>query len=100
MRGGVAARARTDDHLRVGAHERADVAEHSLPNGQRELVDVLMRERKAEAVFAGLGFSQSHQSPLSAIREETTTVDLYQQYIAINCNPHADLQGPLFINEL
>jgi hypothetical protein len=35
--------------------ERADVAEHGLPDGKRELVDVLMREGKAEAILAGFG---------------------------------------------
>ena len=48
------------DHFAVGVadaegEQGADVAKHGLADGERELVDVLMREREAERVFAGLG---------------------------------------------
>ncbi len=35
--------------------EAADVAEDSLADGERELINVLMAEGEAKAVFAGLG---------------------------------------------
>lgn len=36
-------------------YEAADVAEDGLADGERELIDILMAEGEAEAVFAGLG---------------------------------------------